>query len=102
MASSTDQRNYLSQDHRRIAGPIPAECRSAACGYCWIGVIGGKENLSEVTEFEKRRMRHFGYLAEDGHVESHPHVRLACQSRCYGNVSVVVPPWNGVLMGRTS
>lgn len=99
MASSTDTRDYKSRDPRRIAGPIPAECRSGACGYCWIGVIGGQENLSEITDFEKKRLRHFGYIAHDREVEHHPPVRLACQSKCYGNVSVVVPPWNGVLNG---
>jgi len=100
MASATDTRNYKGKDHRKIAGPVPAECRSGACGYCWIGVIGGKENLSAVTEFERKRLRHFGYLAPEGPTETHPHVRLACQSKCYGNISIVVPPWNGVLEGR--
>jgi ferredoxin len=100
MASSGDQRHYKHADHRRIAGPIPAECRSGACGYCWIGVIGGRENLSEVAEFERKRLRHFGYVASDQEIERHSHVRLACQSKCYGNVSIVVPPWNGVLDGR--
>jgi ferredoxin len=100
MASGTDKRDYTNQDHRRVAGPIPAQCRSGACGYCWIGVIGGKENLSEITEFEKKRLRHFGYISQEGEIEKHPHVRLACQSKCYGNVSVVIPSWNGVLNGH--
>ncbi len=100
MASSSDERDYRSKDHRRVAGPIPAECRSGACGYCWIGVLGGKENLSEITEFEKSRLRYFGYVSRDTQIERHPHIRLACQSKCYGNASVVVSPWNGVLDGR--
>jgi ferredoxin len=101
MASSTDHRDYKSRDHRRIAGPVPAECRSGACGYCRIGVIGGRENLSEITDFEKKRLRHFGYIAGDQEIERHPHVRLACQSKCYGNVSIVIPPWNGVLGAKS-
>jgi ferredoxin len=100
MASSSDKRDYTNQDHRRIAGPIPAQCRSGACGYCWIGVIGGKENISGITEFEKQRLRLFGYVSQESEVEKYPHVRLACQSKCYGNVSVVIPPWNGVLNGH--
>lgn len=99
MASSCDKRDFRSQDHRRIAGPVPAECRSGACGYCWIGILGGQENLSEVTEFEKRRLHHFGYVPRGVEVGPHSHIRLACQSKCYGDVSVVIPPWNGVLDG---
>ena len=100
MASAADTRDYKSQDPRRIAGPIPAQCRSAACGYCWVGVLGGKEKLSPVTPFERKRLRHFGYDSTESEGESHPHIRLSCQSRCYGDVVLVVPPWNGVLEGR--
>ena len=99
MASSCDKRDFRSQDHRRIAGPVPAECRSGACGYCWIGVLGGQENLSDVTDFEKKRLHHFGYVPREVEVGPHSHIRLACQSKCYGDVSVVIPPWNGVLDG---
>src|SRR5262245_14370846 len=99
MASSFDKRDFRSQDHRRIAGPVPAECRSGACGYCWIGILGGQEHLSGVTEFERKRLRHFGYVPKEADVAPHSHIRLACQSKCYGNVSVVIPPWNGVLDG---
>ncbi len=99
MASSFDRRDFRSADPRRVAGPIPAECRSAACGYCWVGVLGGQTNLSEVTDFEKKRLRFFGY-AGDSEIGSHHHIRLSCQAKCYGDVTVVVPPWNGVLNGN--
>jgi len=100
MACAVDRRNYQSQDPRRIEGPIPCQCRSGACGYCWIGVLGGKDKLSEITEFEKKRLKYFGYASSDRDGETHPPVRLACQSKCYGEVSIVIPPWNGVLDGR--
>jgi ferredoxin len=100
MASATDPRDYITQDPRRTAGPIPAQCRSGACGYCWIGVLGGKERLSPLTPFERRRLRHFGYASNEIDGDLHPHVRLACQAKCYGEVSIVIPPWNGVLDGR--
>jgi ferredoxin len=99
MASASDKRDYKSSDQRRIAGPIPAQCRSGACGYCWIGIICGKEKLSEITPFEKKRMRYFGYTSTEKDGETHPPVRLACQSRCFGDLSIVIPPWNGVLDG---
>ena len=102
MASSMDKRDFRGQDHRRAFGPIPAECRSGACGYCWIGIRNGEENLSEVTDFEKKRLKHFGYVSEDADIHNHPRVRLACQAKCAGNVTVVIPPWNGVLSGRGS
>ena len=100
MASASDKRDYKSKDHRRIAGPIPAQCRSGACGYCWFGVLVGKEKLSEITPFEKKRLQYFGYTSsEDGDGETHPPIRLACQSKCFGDVSILISPWNGVLDG---
>jgi hypothetical protein len=35
----------------------------------------------------------FGYLDSS---EPKPIVRLACQARAFGAVSVVIPPWNGI------
>ena len=100
MASGSDPRDFQESDPRRIAGPVPVQCRSGACGYCWIGVLSGEENLSEMTAFERRRLRYFGYALPGETARKHPAVRLACQSKCYGDVSIVVPPWNGVLEGR--
>lgn len=97
MASGSDARDFRELDPRRVAGPVPVQCRSGACGYCWIGVLSGAENLSEMTEFEKRRLEYFGYTPTAEIAQKHPAVRLACQSKCYGDVSIVVPPWNGVL-----
>lgn len=102
MASSKDQRDFRNQDHRRVYGPVPAECRSGACGYCWIGVTGGKDKLSELSTFEKKRLAHFGYLENNAEVGSHPHIRLSCQAKCHGDVTIVIPPWNGVLNSRRS
>jgi ferredoxin len=94
-AASNDKRDYHSRDPRCVAreGPIPIECRSAACGTCWVGVIGGSEKLSEVRALEWRKIKDFGYIDTD---EPHPLIRLACQAQAYGNVSIVIPPWNGV------
>lgn len=100
MASGGDLRNYADTDPRRIAGPIPAQCRSGACGYCWVGILSGQENLSPVSPFERRRLNYFGYATRDMETESHPPVRLACQAKSQGNVTIVIPPWNGVLNGR--
>jgi ferredoxin len=102
MASGFDSRDFKKQDHRRIAGPIPAECRSGACGYCWIGVLGGQEKLSEVTDFERKRLHYFGYVSRSTDISKHHYIRLSCQAKCHGDVSVVVPPWNGVLDGNKS
>ena len=54
-ASAGDERDYQTRDHRCIAGPIPAECRVASCGYCWIGVLSGRENIIELSSHERRR-----------------------------------------------
>jgi hypothetical protein len=53
-----------------------------------------------VTPFERQRLRHFGYASTEIEGESYPYIRLSCQSRCFGDVVLVVPPWNGVLDGR--
>lgn len=95
-AAQTDKRDYHSRDSRCTPheGPIPVECRAASCGTCWIGVLGGAEKLSPVNERdERRRMRVFGYLDS---AEERPLIRLACQARAHGAVSIVIPPWNGV------
>ncbi len=93
-ASARDQsKNWKEMDARCWEGVIPVECRSASCGTCWIGVLGGAEKLSEVDRLERKQMKVFGYDQGD---EPKPLMRLACQARAYGAVSIVIPPWNGV------
>jgi ferredoxin len=83
----------IQTDDRCIEGPIPVECTSAACGTCWVGVIGGKEKLTEVSPRERKQMKVFGYGQKD---EAKPFIRLSCQAKVSGNVSIVIPTWNGV------
>lgn len=93
-ASQKDHtRNWQSLDSRCWDGPVPIECTSASCGTCWIGVVGGQEKLSEPSARERRQMKVFGYGQTD---EEKPFIRLACQAKATGNVSVVIPPWNAV------
>ena len=94
-AAANDKRDYRSRDPRCVSGegPIPVECRSAACGTCWVGVLAGSEKLSEVAALEWRKITEFGYIDTD---EPRPLIRLACQAQAYGNVTLVLPPWNGV------
>ena len=96
-AAQSDRREYRQRDARCIPGegPIPVECRSASCGTCWVGVLAGAERLSPVAEREEGRpLRVFGY--SDGR-EPQPLIRLACQAKAFGAVTVVIPPWNGVI-----
>jgi ferredoxin len=94
-AAANDKRDYHSRDPRCVSeeGPIPIQCRSAACGTCWVGVLGGSEKLSEVAELEWRKITEFGYIDTD---EPRPLIRLACQAQAFGNVTIVIPAWNGV------
>ena len=85
--------DWKAKDERCWEGVVPVECRSASCGTCWIGMLGGKEKLSEVSVREAKQMKIFGYQQPE---ESQPYLRLACQSRISGNVTIVIPPWNGV------
>lgn len=93
-ASAKDQsQNWRERDERCWEGVIPVECRSASCGTCWIGVIAGEEKLSDVQRLERKQMKVFGYDQTD---EAKPFMRLACQAKAHGNVSIVIPSWNGV------
>lgn len=93
-ASALDNsQNWKEQDERCWEGVVPVECRSAACGTCWIGVLGGQEKLTEVGRLERKQMKIFGYNQTE---DAKPFMRLACQAKTSGNVSVVIPPWNGV------
>lgn len=93
-AAAEDPRPLHTYDPRCMPGegPIPIECRAAACGTCWVGILGGADRLSEVQALERRRLREFGYLHND---DRQPLIRLACMTQAYGDVSLVIPPWNG-------
>jgi ferredoxin len=86
-------KDWRAADERCWEGVVPVECRSAACGTCWVGVLGGEEKLSEVSRLERKQMKVFGYQQPE---DDKPFLRLACQARTFGNVSIVIPPWNGV------
>jgi ferredoxin len=94
-ASPNDTRDWSRVDPRCTVGegPIPVQCRSASCGTCWVGVLGGAEKLSPVEERERRVVRQLGYADTD---EPRPLIRLSCQAQGLGAVSIVIPPWNGV------
>ena len=94
-AAAADKRDHSRRDARCKSdeGAIPVECRSASCGTCWVGVLGGAEKLSDVAALERRRIKEFGYIDT---AEPKPVIRLACQAQATGAVSVVIPPWNGV------
>ena len=92
-AADDRSRNWREIDPRRVEGPIPVECRSASCGTCWVGVLGGGEKLSDVNAREGKKIKEFGYIDTS---EAKPLIRLACQAQALGAVSIVIPPWNGV------
>jgi ferredoxin len=93
-ASARDQsQNWRERDERCWEGVIPVECRSASCGTCWVGIVAGEEKLSEVQRLERKQMKIFGYRQPE---DEKPILRLACQARANGNISIVIPPWNGV------
>ena len=92
-AEADRSRNWREIDPRRVEGPIPVECRSASCGTCWVGILGGAEKLSDVAAREGKKIKEFGYIDT---TEPKPLIRLACQAQALGAVSIVIPPWNGV------
>ena len=92
-AADDRSRNWRELDPRRVEGPIPVECRSASCGTCWVGVLGGADKLTDVAVREGKKIKEFGYIET---AEAKPLIRLACQAQAQGAVSIVIPPWNGV------
>ncbi|HZT59468.1 MAG TPA: 2Fe-2S iron-sulfur cluster-binding protein [Pyrinomonadaceae bacterium] len=92
--AATDKRPWHEVDSRCTVneGPIPVQCRSASCGTCWVGVLGGAEKLSERDWRERKVVPLMGYIETD---EARPLIRLSCQARAEGAVSIVIPPWNG-------
>lgn len=62
-------------DHRHICGG------HGFCTSCRVEVLAGSDQLSPVSELERQRLG-----AEAGRL------RLACQTRIYGDATVQVPP----------
>ena len=91
-AAEDRTRDWRAIDPRRVEGPIPVECRSASCGTCWVGVLGGADKLADVAVREGKTIKEFGYIDT---AEPKPLIRLACQAQAHGAVSIVIPPWNG-------
>ena len=96
-ASANDTRDYSNELRGTVEGPIPAQCRTASCGTCWVGILGGNDHLSPVDVHEKKRMKEFGYINT---ADPKPLIRLACQAIASGNVTLVIPPWNGFIGKR--
>ncbi len=93
-ASQKDRsRDWRAEDERSWEGPVPIECTAASCGTCWVGVLGGEDKLTPVERRERRQVKVFGYKQP---ADDQPFIRLACQARAHGNVTIVIPPWNGV------
>lgn len=93
--SARDTRVYSTGPRRCHEGPIPVECRTASCGTCWVGVLAGAEKLSDVEQQEAKLLQDCGYLTS---VEAKPVIRLACKALASGNVTIVIPTWNGFLV----
>ena len=94
-AAANDTRHFTPRDPRLLGseGPIPVQCRAAACGTCWVGILAGQDKLTDVDRFEGTRIKDFGYIVTD---DPKPLIRLACRAQAHGAVSIVIPPWNGV------
>lgn len=98
MAAAEDKRPHHLSDPRcrEGEGPIPVECRTCACGTCWVGVLSDTSKLSAPAAREIDKVTNV--FAYEGFTEDKDSpIRMACQVKCYGNVSIVIPPWHGVL-----
>jgi hypothetical protein len=57
-------------------------------------VLAGAEKLSDVEEQEAKLLKDCGYFTR---AEAKPVIRLACKALASGNVTIVIPTWNGFL-----
>jgi len=97
--AQSDKRDHRSKDSRCIPGegPIPVECRAASCGTCWIGVLAGADRIAPIDPADEgKRLKVFGYPQAQA-ASGAPIIRLACQARPHGDVTFVIPPWNGII-----
>lgn len=94
-AAALDRRQYRASDPRCSEGPIPVQCRSCSCGTCWVGVLAGADKMSAMESRERDKLAECGVSTDGGQ----PPIRLACMTQASGPVSIVIPPWNG-LLGR--
>jgi hypothetical protein len=58
-------------------------------------VLNGAEKLSPMDQRERTKLTEVGVDSSD----AVPPIRLACMAQAFGSVSIVIPPWNG-LVGR--
>lgn len=94
-AAALDTRDHRARDPRCSEGPLPVHCRSCSCGTCWVGVLAGASRLSPMDDRERAKLVECGVDFSTGV----PPVRLACMAQADGPISIVIPPWNG-LVGR--
>ncbi len=98
MAAAEDKRpHHLTEPRcKEGEGPIPVECRTCACGTCWVGVLSDTSKLSPPTLREIDKATNvFCYDGFTGEKDSP--IRMACQVKCSGNATIVIPPWHGQL-----
>ena len=68
---------------RRAGVPIPTACvGKASCGLCRVKVIAGEEHLSPLGPDEKKHLGNTYFIT---------HLRLSCQARVTGDVTVRIP-----------
>jgi len=98
-AAALDTRDYRRVEPRCSEGPIPVHCRACSCGTCWVGILAGASTLSPMEAPEREKLAECGVLQDLNWGGGAPVIRLACMTQADGPVSVVIPPWNG-LLGR--
>ena len=64
-----------------------------------VGILAGASTLSPMEAPEREKLAECGVLQDLNWGGGAPVIRLACMTQADGPVSVVIPPWNG-LLGR--
>jgi ferredoxin len=86
----------LAEAWRASSAPSPVQCTADACnGTCWVGILHGADRIEAVDDREEgQRLLEFGYEMTGA---PHPVIRLACQARPNGALTIVIPPWSGAI-----
>lgn len=77
-----DEEDDIFWAARRAGWDWPTVCEgSCECGQCYVKIIAGEENISPMSEEERRTL-------DTGMMAGKPGVRLACQTFVNGPVTV--------------
>ena len=83
LRAQADEGESVFAAARRAGVPIPTACVGrATCGLCRVRVVAGEPHLSPLNADEKKHLGNTYFITR---------LRLSCQARVSGDVTVLIP-----------